>query len=103
MPMALKNHVIVILFLDYIWLHVRSVGNWTNALYNYYKMEGISSIPSYKDSGRKTSLFPCDLTRRGKNIHFICNLYIDDTELTSVDTFRIVSHRSYLKTEMMQH
>jgi hypothetical protein len=27
------------LFVDYIWLHVRGVGEWTNRLYEYFEQE----------------------------------------------------------------
>lgn len=27
------------IWIDYIWLHVRGVGQWTNRLYNYFEIE----------------------------------------------------------------
>ena len=60
---------------DSIWLHVRSVGNWTNALYDYYKQKGIAPNPLHKDGGRGKSVFPYYLRSTGvTNLRFLSHL-----------------------------
>ena len=34
-----SNQGIPLVFPDYIWLHIRGVGQWTNRLYSYFERE----------------------------------------------------------------
>ena len=47
--------------LDYMWLHIRAVGEWTNSLYSYFEKEqlklhrGDVLSPEESSNGRRLS------------------------------------------------